>query len=1071
MKTRYFLPFLALILNLSFSNNSIYAQTKTDVWDFGADQLDTDTYNNMLDAATINAWYPSSVTPGSAGNTFPSSFTSGILSWTSNGTNDRLRTSNTDLTRYDSNAVPVTWGSETLRGYLYINSGGNLNRFFTLNLNEDDELTILAKSQNGTGKMTFELTGEAGQKDVHDLTTSVNEYSFVAQKAGAYKIYDSVDKPFYYRIYRKPATYATVSGMVDVSKATDIPAGYTLVFTNEAGKVWTATPDETHNYSVQVPAGYTYNVSLDNANSYIITSDTQVQVTENTTYNPKIGKVLLKTLSGELLGLPADLLSKLTLIFTPAVASEYTPDAEINTVSGTYSVALESGMNYTISATGVNDYFISNNSVSIVINNDTLDINFEAKPTYKVTLNLSETPEIVSLIKPVFTNLDEPEYAYEFADIDNITLRDGTYSLKIDGLDEYPLQLGLTSNVKVDGEAVAKDIYLIPVNIWSFEDKQITASTTAYKGMLFTGAPYNEQGKGHLVLKNADTAKVPLMPGEKMIINYYYSANFYVDDGDTVSTSSGSTSQLETKEYVYQGTSNGYMTIKNIPGTTSYITEVRTAKIVPYSAEVFVGKEKEYQSVNEALQAIRSMERPDNDTIKIWIEPGNYEEMLVIDVPNIALINAAENPDIALSNKGVDISPNAVRITSYYGHGYNYFSMKNNQKWDADVLRVNKENGYTEYSNTGSGTGNGSYWNATVVVSAPDFYAENIIFENSFNQYISKKESEDVVVEWESGGKGTRPTAIGSTDVQNKSFVERAAAIAYTKSGDKSILYNCRIIGRQDSFFGDEGARVVVYKGSLMGATDYIFGGMTLVAYQTELAMNTSEASTDVSYITAAQQQSSRGFLFYETTITSALPGIETASAYLSKPGYFGRPWRATTSEVVFYNTTINATNNPNYDGKSLILPIGWNNTLGGESDKVYEYGTIEKSGENNQSSRATWSHLLTEPTLNDGTEINTFNFTKGNDNWDPIPALKSKDEANGTTKLSQSDVVFYTIDNKLVVSNVKLDSLVEIFRLDGKLFLSKKIKGNESFNLSNGIWIARAVSQQGTKTEKIVIK
>jgi exo-poly-alpha-galacturonosidase len=397
--------------------------------------------------------------------------------------------------------------------------------------------------------------------------------------------------------------------------------------------------------------------------------------------------------------------------------------------------------------------------------------------------------------------------------------------------------------------------------------------------------------------------------------------------------------------------------------------------------------------------------------------------------------------------------------------------MKNNQKWDADVLRVNKENGYTEYANTGSGTTNGSYWNATVVVSAPGFYAENIIFENSFNQYISKKESEDVVVEWDSGGKGTRPTDIGNTGVQNKSFVERAAAIAYTKSGDKSVLYNCRIIGRQDSFYGDEGARVVVYKGSLMGATDYIFGGMTLVAYQTELAMNTSEASTDVSYITAAQQQSSRGFLFFENTITSALPGVETASAFLSKPGYFGRPWRAATSEVVFYNTTINATNNPGHNGKSLILPIGWNNTLGGESDKVYEYGTIEKSGENNQSSRATWSHLLTEPTLNDGTAINTFNFTKGNDNWDPIPALKSKDEATGTTKLSQSDVVFYTIDNKLVVSNVKLDSLVEIFRLDGKLFLSKRIKGNESFNLDNGIWIARAVSQQGAKTEKIMIR
>jgi hypothetical protein len=42
---------------------------------------------------------------------------------------------------------------------------------------------------------------------------------------------------------------------------------------------------------------------------------------------------------------------------------------------------------------------------------------------------------------------------------------------------------------------------------------------------------------------------------------------------------------------------------------------------------------------------------------------------------------------------------------------------------------------------------------------------------------------------------------------------------------------------------------------------------------------------------------------------------------------------------------------------------------------------------------------------------------------------------------------------------------------LDGKLFLSKRIKGNESFNLDNGIWIARAVSQQGAKTEKIMIR
>jgi pectin methylesterase-like acyl-CoA thioesterase len=235
--------------------------------------------------------------------------------------------------------------------------------------------------------------------------------------------------------------------------------------------------------------------------------------------------------------------------------------------------------------------------------------------------------------------------------------------------------------------------------------------------------------------------------------------------------------------------------------------------------------------------------------------------MLVVDVANVSLINAAVNPSIALLNKGVDIDVNAVRITAYYGHGYDYYSMAPNQKWSADALRVNKENGYTNYVNTGGASTSGSYWNATVVVSAPGFEANDVIFENSFNQYISKKESEDVVKEWAVGGKGKRPTVVGSTDVQNKSFVERGAAIAIAKSGDKTILNKCRVIGRQDSFYGAEGARVVAYKGSLMGGTDYIFGGMTLVAYKSELAMNTSEGSTDVSYITAAQQTTARGYL------------------------------------------------------------------------------------------------------------------------------------------------------------------------------------------------------------------
>src|SRR5690554_8083762 len=120
--------------------------------------------------------------------------------------------------------------------------------------------------------------------------------------------------------------------------------------------------------------------------------------------------------------------------------------------------------------------------------------------------------------------------------------------------------------------------------------------------------------------------------------------------------------------------------------------------------------------------------------------------MLVVDAPYVTLKSAGSNTSIQLANSGVDIKDGAVRITSYYGHGYSYFSKASKQKWDADVLRVNKENNALSYENKGAGNTNGSYWNATVVVTAEGFEAENIIIENSFNQYISQKEANDVVV-------------------------------------------------------------------------------------------------------------------------------------------------------------------------------------------------------------------------------------------------------------------------------------------------------------------------------------
>lgn len=1060
------------IHSVSVENEAEIIRTaKTDVWDFGAAQLDETLYNNRLTEEIMNSWYPG-VEPGTNNKALPGGFTVGVLSWVGGTGSDRIRTSNTNLTRYDANSSPVTFEGETFTGSLYVNATASSARYIGLTLSEDDEITIYAKSQSGTGKLTFEYMGDDMQKDVADVASSLGVTRFVARKSGSYHVYDTADKPFYYRVMRKDASYVTLSGSLNTTGAPGFPSAYSLILTNEAGKEFAqALTSGSTSYSVRVPSGYAYTISLGNANGFIITNGASVSMEADATREIVIEKVITNKLSGSVTGLSSAQVEKMELIFTPENEDRiFVPAPVINKVGLTYTVDIEPNCKYTLSATGVNDYSITNNVVNISAD-FAFDIVFEPKQTYKTNLVASGlNAEQTSKLNVTFENLNEAGYSYAFTDLGNVYLRDGVYSVACSGLDEYPLELGATSNLTIDGTDASKTLAFKAVTNWSFDDAVITnGATTAYKGMLFNGAAYNEIAKGHLVIKDDATVKVPVNPGEKMIITYYYSAKFFVIEGDVVEASSGSTSQYETVAYNYQGSVPGYMTISNVSGMT-YITDVTVAKTLAYSPVITVGSDKEYQTINDALSAVRAMTRSNSERVKIMVDPGNYEEMLLINMDNISIINASATPSIALLNSGVDIDENAVRITSYYGHGYDYYSMGTDQKWSEDALRVNKENGYTTYSNAGSGTTNGSYWNATVVVTAKGFEASDLIFENSFNQYISKKESEDVVIEWASGGKGVRPVDQGNAAVQNKSFVERAAAIAYTAGGDRSVLYQCRVVGRQDSFYGAEGARVVAFKGSLMGGTDYLFGGMTLVAYQSDLAMNTSETNTDVSYITAAQQSSARGYLLYNCTITSAMPGTETASAYLSKPGYLGRPWQGTTSEVVFYNTLIKASDNPNYSGKSLISPAGWLSSLGGESKKCYEYGTTEESGENNSADRASWSHVLTAPTLSDGTEITTLNFTKGSDGWDPIPALIATGIEDTVVATHGNGLSVVQIGNTVKVSSIDSVTDISVYGINGTLNNRFTAIADTEFTLKQGFWIVKASNLKGQTILKVLI-
>lgn len=975
--------------------NGTTAVKKTDVWDFEAAQLDEVLYNNMLDENKINAWY-TGVTPGTSGVNVPSTFTEGALTWnSSSSTSDRLRTSNTNLTRYDEN---VGSSNPEYTGRIYSN-GRSDSRSFTITLTEDDEVTFIVTSQDGTANnMQFQYTADPSlQDDIISVGAGeIVEAKFVAKTTGDYRFFSSNDKMSVYRVLRKDANHITITGNVDTANAPNLPNGYSVDFTNEAGKTFSAVVSG-GTYSIGLPADYTYTLSVGGANGYLIGSESTINVTEDSsTFDVQILRVTLFKVTGAITGLPD--LSNLKLTYTPDPAANkvYKPVVTIDKVNATYSVNLEADVAYEITASGVNDFQISENTITIT-GDQTKDIVFTSKPVYDVTINASDLDATqLGKLSLIFTNLNEDGYTYTFTDVSAIALRDGVYSVNYEsGLDEYAVEMALTSNLTVSGANVTKSLTFKPVTEWVFNERTIS-SATAYKGLIFTGNVNVRGGNGDLNAGSGATISVLVKVGNKVIITDYYASNYTVEGGTPVTNTSNSTSTNVVYEYLYPGTADGTVTIA--VASTSYFVSIKVVPVVAYRSTITVGPNKDYATINEALNEITNMDRPNDEPVTVLIEPGNYEEMLVINNPNITLKNAASIPSIGLLNKGVDIESGAVRITSYYGQKYNFFSQGTDNKWSAEALAVNKVNGYTDYINR-EGTGSGSsYWNATVVVNSTGFTVEDIILENSFNQYISKKESEDVVIAKNPSAEPTRPTDYGNTAVQDRGagYVTQAAAIGISSSADKVILNNCRVIGRQDSFYGAAPARVVVYKGAMMGAVDYIFGGMNAVFYKTDFVFNTSDTSSDAAYITAAQQsQGQRGFLMYECHVKSPIAGVETASTFGAKPGYFGRPWSANFSEVVFYKTTVDESTYPGFEGLSLISPVGWTNSLGGESPFMYEFGTIEESGLDNSGNRASWSTVLTTPTLTDGTEITTFNFTKGNDDWDPIPGLDAAEDSD----------------------------------------------------------------------------
>ena len=737
---------------------------------------------------------------------------------------------------------------------------------------------------------------------------------------------------------------------------------------------------------------------------------TPIKVEGAQAYNIVIEAVDLVTVTGAVIGLPTEQLQKVEIVFGLPEDKIYVPELTIDVANATYSAILEKGVKYGITALNINDYTMGWDTVFAPMDMTNQDIPFSLKPRYAVTI-VPTGASLADLATAVFTftRLDD-EYKYEFTGTEGIELRDGVYTVKVSNTGAYTQML--TSNLSVNGAAVSKQIdFTADIHEWLFNEADFvnggytsTSATYTYKTLQFTGA--TSHNNTYLSAGNGAEIVVPVKGNCIITVNACYEYHLKVGENVIGDTTTSSTAQIDALTYNYQGTA-GTVTISAFG--TCCINSISVQLIADYQQTITVGKGKDYATINEALEAVARMTRTDGQTVTILIEPGNYEEMLRIKLNDITLKNAAETPSIALKDGGVNIDENAVRITSYYGHGYNYYSMNADYKWDARTLAVNKENGYFSIVNAGGAST--THWNSTVVVYGKNFSAEGIIFENSYNQYISQKESEDVVEIIAT--LPARPTTAGSTDVQARNYRERACALAFAKGSDRGYLKNCRIVGRQDALYGDNNVRVAVEGGILNGACDYIFGGMTLAVKKAELAMLVTSDNNDVAYITASKTDNGkRGYLFYECSVTSAKPEVDMIETEPAKPGYWGRPWTST-AETVFFRTKVGKNGTA-----SLIAPAGWNNGLvSSGAERSYEFATEEESGVDNSAKRVSWATVLQTATLPDNTEITLFNFTKGSDNWQPFSedpeGFESVKDAAKATKIIRNGQVIIVRDGK----------------------------------------------------------
>ena len=372
---------------------------------------------------------------------------------------------------------------------------------------------------------------------------------------------------------------------------------------------------------------------------------------------------------------------------------------------------------------------------------------------------------------------------------------------------------------------------------------------------------------------------------------------------------------------------------------------------------------KTFKTVNEAIAYAKTMNShaSEADRIVIDVVPGTYREQIMIDVNYLTIRKAAG-------------TTGDVLFTWYYGIGYQYYSTGSDGFYSKEAYEANKAAGTVA-------TRGVDRWGCATRLSASNFIAQDITFENSFNRYMTQEELDDGVYAApldgaysDTGNKPARPSL--DTPVYNRTYTERAAAIAIEDTTDKTEFYNCKFLSSQDTVYSGSKANRIYFKDCVIeGQTDYIFGGNTLVFDNCDFSWAGYGNEKSGGHVTAVKNSSTdKGYLLYGgRVVTGGLEGGQFTQ------GDFGRPWGGSDSPTAAIGVQV--MNLP--DGTAAINANGWGNwSTPAKESKYYEYGTLDANG---KAIDLTNRNALT-PDVWEALVFNPYSYlVREGDDWDPM--------------------------------------------------------------------------------------